>query len=70
MGKFIPTGGGKQQQAPHGLVMHLVPKWRRSNVDATSSRRIDVNTMSFYVMCPLGRTPSSHPFSQFKVPEK
>ena len=34
---------------------HLVPKWRRSNVDATSSRRIDVNTTSFYVMCPLVR---------------
>ena len=26
---------------------HLVPKRRRINVDATSSRRIDVNAMSF-----------------------
>ena len=26
---------------------HLVPKLRRINVDATSSRRIDVNTTSF-----------------------
>ena len=25
---------------------HLVPKWRRINVDATSSRRTDVNTTS------------------------
>ena len=33
----------------------MVPKWRRINVDATSSRRIDVDTASFYVMCPLGR---------------
>lgn len=34
----------------------LVPKWRRITVDATSSRRIDLNTTSFcfYVMCPLG----------------
>ena len=28
----------------------FVPKWRRINVDATSSRRIDVNTTSFYVL--------------------
>ena len=33
---------------------HLVPKGRLINVDATSSRRMDVNTMSFYVMCSLG----------------
>ena len=33
---------------------HLVPKCRRTDVDATQSRRIDVNTTSFYVMCPLG----------------
>ena len=25
------------------------------DVDGTSSRRIDVKTTSFYVMCPLGR---------------
>ena len=33
---------------------HLVPNWRRVNVDATSSSRIDVNTTSFYAMCSLG----------------
>lgn len=34
---------------------HLVTKkCRRSAVDAPSSRRIDFNTPSFYVMCPLG----------------
>ena len=32
---------------------HLVTKWRCIDVDATSSRRIDVNTTSFYVMCSL-----------------
>ena len=33
---------------------HLVPKWRRINVDATSSRRIDVNTTSFWHQMPAG----------------
>ena len=33
---------------------YLVPKWRRVDVDATLSRRIDVNTTSFYVMMPAG----------------
>ena len=33
---------------------YMVSKWHRIDVDATSSRRIDVNTTSFYVMCPLG----------------
>ena len=33
---------------------HLVPKWRRINVDATSSRRIDVNTVSFLCHMPAG----------------
>ena len=28
-------------------------KLRCIDVDATSSRRIDVNTTSFYVVCPL-----------------
>ena len=32
---------------------HMVPKWRRFNADATSSRHIDVNMTSFYVICPL-----------------
>ena len=36
---------------------HLVPKWRHIKVDATSSRRIDVNMTSFY--CPLGRVVSN-----------
>ena len=33
---------------------HLVPKWRRINVDATSSRRIDVDTTSFWNQMPAG----------------
>ena len=33
---------------------HLVWKWRRINVDATSSRRIDVNTTSFWHQMPAG----------------
>ena len=36
--------GAYVNSAPGG---HLVLKWRRMNVDATSSRRIDVNTTSF-----------------------
>ena len=33
---------------------HTVPKWRRLNVDATSSRRIDVDTTSFLHHVPAG----------------
>ena len=33
---------------------HLVPKWRRINVDATSSRRIDIYTTSFLRHVPAG----------------
>ena len=33
---------------------HMVPKWRRINVDAMLSRRISINTTSFYVMFPMG----------------
>ena len=36
---------------PIGLI---VPKWRRIDVDATSSRRIDVNTTSFLRHVPAG----------------
>ena len=32
----------------------MVPKWRRVNVDATSSRRIDINTTSFEGHVPAG----------------
>ena len=32
----------------------MVPKWRRINVDATSSRRIDVHTTSFLRHVPAG----------------
>ena len=42
---------GDNERLPSG---HMVPKLRRIDVVATSSRRIDVNTTSFYVMCPLG----------------
>ena len=33
---------------------HLVSKWRYIDVDATSSRRIDVNTTSFWHQMPTG----------------
>ena len=36
---------------------HLVRKWRRINVDATSSRRINVNTTSFLHQMPAGFAP-------------
>ena len=32
---------------------HMMTKWRRWDVDAMASRRSDVKTTSFYVMCPL-----------------
>ena len=32
----------------------MVPKWRRVDVDVTSSRRIDVNTTSFSRHVPAG----------------
>ena len=32
---------------------HLMSKWRRIDVDATSSGRIDFNTTSFHAMCTL-----------------
>ena len=41
---------------------HMVPKWRRIDVDKTQSCRIDVNTTSFYVICPLGRLLLSLPW--------
>ena len=34
---------------------HLVQKWRRINVDTTWSRRIDVDTTSFWYQMPAGR---------------
>ena len=36
------------------LRWHMVPKCRRIDVDATSSRRIDVNTTSFLRHVPAG----------------
>ena len=56
----------------------MVPKWRLFNVDATWWRRIDGNTTSFYVMCPLGiflLMPRSvdvgvHLFRQFCLKDK
>ena len=40
---------------------HLVWKWRRINVDATSSRRIDVNTTSFWHQMPFPRPLLKNP---------
>ena len=38
----------------HSSSGHLVPKWRRINVDATWWRRIDVDTTSFWHQMPAG----------------
>ena len=42
------------QDKPSG---HTTLKWRRVNVDATWSRRIDVDTTSFWYCVPAGSLP-------------
>lgn len=44
-----------QNESPSG---HLVPKWLRFNIDATSSCPIDVITMSFLHHVPAGSADS------------